>query len=86
MSLKRIVKFYSKGLDIYWRDNVLCPTEEEYLFMIDCKTSALFGLGVKLMQLMSDVNTDYMTFVRLIGQYFQIRDDYMNLKSEEVSI
>jgi geranylgeranyl diphosphate synthase type 3 len=72
------------GLDIYWRDSFTCPTEEDYLYMIECKTTGLFGFGVRLMQLLSENKTDYLPFVRVVGQYFQIRDDYANLKLDEV--
>src|SRR5260364_184134 len=35
-----------QGLDIYWRDNYTCPTEEEYKAMVLQKTGGLFGLAV----------------------------------------
>ena len=28
----------TQGMEIYWRDNFLCPTEEEYRLMISRKT------------------------------------------------
>ena len=32
-----------QGLDIYWRDNAECPTEEQYLDMVnDSKIKSLF--------------------------------------------
>lgn len=30
--------------------------------------------------------SDYVPLVNLIGVYFQIRDDYMNLQSDQVSL
>lgn len=45
-----------QGMDIYWRDSSICPTEEEYFAMVSNKTGGLFRLAVKLMQLAS--NTD----------------------------
>ncbi|KAH9396538.1 Geranylgeranyl pyrophosphate synthase [Tyrophagus putrescentiae] len=70
-----------QGLDIYWRDSFTCPTEEEYMDMIQRKTGGLFGLGVSLMQLFSEDKRDFSNLIRLLGTYFQIRDDYSNLKS-----
>lgn len=37
-----------QGLDIYWRDNYTCSTEEEYKAMVLQKTGGLFGLAVGL--------------------------------------
>uniref|UniRef100_A0A2C9JG79 Geranylgeranyl pyrophosphate synthase n=1 Tax=Biomphalaria glabrata TaxID=6526 RepID=A0A2C9JG79_BIOGL len=72
-----------QGMDIYWRDAVICPTEEEYKLMAYRKTGALFGLAVKLMQLFSTNKSDLDNLVKLLGIYFQIRNDYANLCSKE---
>ncbi|GJJ06736.1 hypothetical protein Clacol_000932 [Clathrus columnatus] len=63
---------FGQGLDIFWRDNFQCPTEEEYIKMIknsSLETGSLFRDFVRLGDIMS--------------VYFQIRDDYMNLTSSE---
>ena len=73
-----------QGFDIYWRDNYSCPNEEEYLSMIRRKTGGLFGLGVRLMQLFSEDKRQFEYLTTLLGTYFQIRDDYANLKSAKV--
>ena len=39
-------KLYS-GMEIYWRDNFICPSEEEYKIMITRKTGGLFNLAVR---------------------------------------
>jgi geranylgeranyl diphosphate synthase, type III len=39
-----------QGLDLYWRDNLFCPSEEEYLDMVGNKTGGLLRLAIKLMQ------------------------------------
>jgi geranylgeranyl diphosphate synthase, type III len=44
-----------QGMDLYWRDTLACPTEEEYIEMILNKTGGLFRLGVKLMQMESEI-------------------------------
>ena len=39
-----------QGMDLYWRDTLTCPSEEDYLEMVGNKTGGLFRLAVKLMQ------------------------------------
>lgn len=41
--------------------------------------------GVKLIQVLSDDKRNYDDFVKLLGFYFQLRDDYCNLKQLEVN-
>jgi len=72
-----------QGMEIHWRDNFTCPTEEEYKLMISRKTGGLFNLAVRLMQLFSDSDENFTELTRLLGLYFQIRDDYANLKLED---
>ncbi|ELU35580.1 polyprenyl synthetase domain-containing protein [Rhizoctonia solani AG-1 IA] len=47
------------------------------------ETGGLFRIAIKLMMALSPVEpkVDYVPLVNLIGVYFQIRDDYMNLQS-----
>ena len=40
-----------QGMEIYWRDNGICPTEQEFTEMVKNKTGGLLRLAVKLMQL-----------------------------------
>lgn len=42
-----------QGMELYWRDAVVCPTEEEYTQMVIFKTGGLFRLAVELMQIQS---------------------------------
>ena len=76
-----------QGMEIYWRDTYMCPTEEEYRETIVRKTGGLFNLAVMLLQLFSDDDHcpkyDYGKLTSLLGLYFQIRDDYANLCLEE---
>lgn len=76
-----------QGLDLFWRDTITCPTEDEYLEMVGNKTGGLFRLGIKLMQAESRAQNplDCVPLVNLIGLIFQIRDDYQNLQSTEYS-
>ncbi|EJT96922.1 terpenoid synthase [Dacryopinax primogenitus] len=74
-----------QGLDLFWRDSLICPTEEEYVNMVLNKTGGLFRLAVKLMMACSESNVDYVPLVNLISVLFQIRDDYANLELKEYS-
>lgn len=42
-----------QGMDLFWRDSLTCPTEDDYLEMVGNKTGGLFRLAVKLMQVES---------------------------------
>ncbi|KAI9826443.1 MAG: geranylgeranyl pyrophosphate synthetase [Phylliscum demangeonii] len=74
-----------QGMDLFWRDSLTCPTEDDYLDMVANKTGGLFRLAVKLMQAESSRGNnppkDCVPLVNLIGLIFQIRDDYLNLSS-----
>ncbi|KAI9068619.1 terpenoid synthase [Trametes sanguinea] len=74
-----------QGLELLWRDSLQCPTEEEYVAMVNNKTGGLFRVAIKLMMACSTTNidVDYVPLVNLFGVYFQIRDDYMNLQSTQ---
>ncbi|KAG6802383.1 geranylgeranyl pyrophosphate synthase isoform X1 [Apis mellifera caucasica] len=72
-----------QGMEIYWRDNYICPTEAAYKQMTIQKTGGLFNLAVRLMQLFSECKEDFVPLTSILGLYFQIRDDYCNLSSEE---
>ena len=82
--------FIGQSWDLYWSYNLICPSEEEYLSMIDHKTGALFHMLVGLMQAYSPfrfnqstsqqgVNLDKISYI--LGRFFQIRDDYLNITS-----
>lgn len=76
-----------QGLDLLWRDTLQCPTEDEYIAMVNNKTGGLLRVAIKLMMSCAGHNTDvdYVPLVNLIGIYFQIRDDYMNLRDDKYS-
>ena len=75
-----------QGHDIYWRELSVCPTEEQYRQMVLDKTGGLFRLAVSLMQCFSSSaagrETDFTPLLDLLGYYFQIRDDYLNVSSD----
>jgi geranylgeranyl diphosphate synthase type 3 len=77
-----------QGLDIYWTEQKYIPSLEEYLYMIDNKTGILFDLISKLcfetikitvMRLTEERKEQIKRLMLLIGRFFQIRDDYINL-------
>ena len=73
-------------MEIYWRDEGHCPTEEEYRTMAIQKTGGLFNLAVRLMQLFQQDTAStysYGELANLMGLYFQIRDDFANLCLDE---
>ncbi|KAI5927140.1 geranylgeranyl pyrophosphate synthetase [Camillea tinctor] len=72
-----------QGMDLFWRDALICPTEEEYLEMVGNKTGGLFRLAIKLMQAESSAPIDCVPLVNMLGIIFQIQDDYRNLSSPE---
>ncbi|KAK6507295.1 geranylgeranyl pyrophosphate synthetase [Arthrobotrys musiformis] len=72
-----------QGMDLFWRDTLTCPSEDDYLEMVSNKTGGLFRLAIKLMQAESASEVDYLDLVNLMGLIFQIRDDYMNLQSDQ---
>ncbi|KAF3425602.1 hypothetical protein E2986_05989 [Frieseomelitta varia] len=72
-----------QGMEIYWRDNYICPSETAYKQMTIRKTGGLFDLAVKLMQLFSDCKENFIPLAGILGLYFQIRDDYCNLHLQE---
>ncbi|CAO3700249.1 hypothetical protein G6F70_002490 [Rhizopus microsporus] len=72
-----------QGMELFWRDTLTCPTEKEFLDMVNDKTGGLLRLAVKLMQEASQSTVDYTGLVSKIGIHFQVRDDYMNLQSKQ---
>ncbi|KAF9456357.1 terpenoid synthase [Collybia nuda] len=73
-----------QGLDLLWRDSLQCPTEAQYISMVNQKTGGLLRIGIRLMMSCrtTNIDEDYVPLVNSIGVLFQIRDDYMNLKSD----
>ncbi|KAJ9090114.1 geranylgeranyl pyrophosphate synthetase [Entomophthora muscae] len=72
-----------QGMDLHWRERNVCPTQQEYLDMISNKTGGLLRLGIKMMQVLGDEASDFIPLVDIVGQLYQIHDDYINLKETE---
>ncbi|KAK7991196.1 terpenoid synthase [Apiospora arundinis] len=79
--------YLGQGHDLFWTFNTTSPSIEEYMSMVDYKTGALFNMLVRFMAAKSPKGPtdtpDLQRLVVLLGRYFQIRDDYMNLTSVE---
>ncbi|KAJ7302215.1 isoprenoid synthase domain-containing protein [Mycena albidolilacea] len=74
-----------QGLELLWRDSLDCPTEDQYINMVNNKTGGFLRIGIKLLMACgtTNVDIDYVPLANLIGVHFQINDDYMNLQSGE---
>ncbi|KAF2892307.1 hypothetical protein ILUMI_13865 [Ignelater luminosus] len=74
-------------MDVYWRDNYICPTEGEYKLMVIRKTGSICLLFYKVLDIYGRTeDLDKHALLRLLtclGLYFQINDDYINLWSVE---
>ena len=77
--------YVGQTFDIYWTRSGHCPSEKEYLGMVDKKTGGLFQLPAKLLQCLShNRNGAYIEqMITLFGRFFQIRDDYQNLTDND---
>ncbi|KAK0113545.1 hypothetical protein ONS95_013796 [Cadophora gregata] len=78
--------YLGQSWDLFYKENLRCPSESEYLTMVDNKTGVMFRMLTRLMQ--GENTKEYIDFSHLtllFGRYFQIRDDYMNISSSEYS-
>lgn len=73
--------YIGQTFDVYWTRSGHCPSDREYLEMVDKKTGGLFQLPARLLQCLSNngnaAHIEHM--ICLFGRFFQIRDDYQNL-------
>ncbi|KFZ21954.1 hypothetical protein V502_02902 [Pseudogymnoascus sp. VKM F-4520 (FW-2644)] len=73
--------------DLNWKFNSYCPSIAEYMAMIDGKTGAMFKMLVHLMKSLSSSQkwpvADFNRLTQLLGRWYQVRDDYQNLKDPE---
>ncbi|KAE8391647.1 isoprenoid synthase domain-containing protein [Aspergillus alliaceus] len=73
--------------ELYWTYHSSPPSEEEYVRMIDGKTTSLFRMASRMLLSEASQNRglDLGRLISLLGRFFQIRDDYQNLASVEYS-
>ncbi|KAL3474415.1 isoprenoid synthase domain-containing protein [Aspergillus californicus] len=79
--------FIGQSFDLYWTRQGECPSEEEYLEMVRQKTGGLFRLLTRLMAQITPVQSRELdpllaSLSDVLGQYFQVRDDYKNLTED----
>lgn len=78
--------YLGQSWDLYYKFNLCCPTDSEYLTMVDNKTGVMFRMLTRLMQgENAKESIDFSRLTLLFGRFFQIRDDYMNIDSSEYS-
>ncbi|KAF4546943.1 Cytochrome P450-like protein 88 [Elsinoe fawcettii] len=80
--------FEGQAAELYWTYTKTCPSVQEYLDMVDLKTGSLLHLAPQLMRAKSRSTipleeSSMVTLMRVLGQFYQIRDDYMNLTSAQ---
>nr|CAP07654.1 geranylgeranyldiphosphate synthase [Sphaceloma manihoticola] len=76
--------FEGQAAELHWTHTKTCPSVQEYLEMVNF--SSLLHLAPQLMQAKRGSATpvdqrSMVSLMRLLGQFYQIRDDYMNLTS-----
>ncbi|PYI31752.1 terpenoid synthase [Aspergillus indologenus CBS 114.80] len=79
-----------QALDLHWSFAATCPTVEAYLEMVDLKTGSLFRLVVRWMSVGAEAgagevdgdDAEVVGLVTLLGRYYQVRDDLLNLSGE----
>ncbi|CAI6340763.1 unnamed protein product [Periconia digitata] len=74
-----------QGLDLLWTYHTTVPTEEEYFLMVDGKTGSLFMLIAEMMrsEATQNKNLDAGLLMKILGRFFQARDDCQNLRCEQ---
>lgn len=75
-----------QGMELYWRDNFICPTEKQYLNMVRRKTGGLYCLGVRIMQALSEKVYNFCPIIERLSEWAQIRNDYINLTDDTVNM
>lgn len=79
--------FIGQSLYLHWKYQVQIPIPEEYNEMTDKRAGGLFRLCVRFMQAESSktsiAHLDPTAIVRMLSIYFQTRDDYQNLVSDQ---
>ena len=74
---------FGQGIDIYWHNNNIFPTENQYLQMCAFKTGTLARLSAKLGTILGNGTEEQINtlgkFAESIGIAFQIHDDILNI-------
>ncbi|XP_018364367.1 PREDICTED: geranylgeranyl pyrophosphate synthase-like, partial [Trachymyrmex cornetzi] len=82
--IEQMMEFYrGQGMDIYWKENFICPTEKDYNILALRKSGWLVILVIKLMKLFSTFEEDVLSLASTMALYRQIYDDYSNLHHDK---
>lgn len=75
---------HGQGLDILWRERGLCPSLADYKRMVAGKTGGLLRMLVRMLQALAGAeNTRITQLATELGVFYQMRDDLLNVTSEE---
>jgi geranylgeranyl diphosphate synthase type 3 len=79
---------HCNAMEAYARDTYKCLTEDEYMAMVDGKTGSGFRVITRMLVTLAPPHARWlegllMELTNDIGRFFQIRDDLMDLVSEE---
>ncbi|RDA89093.1 hypothetical protein CP532_2241 [Ophiocordyceps camponoti-leonardi (nom. inval.)] len=77
--------FLGQALDLNWKFTMDCPSRERYLVMVDQKTGSMFRLILRMLTTAVGRESDesFTNLSRLLGRWYQVRDDYLNLLGGE---
>jgi geranylgeranyl pyrophosphate synthase len=78
--------FIGQAMDLNWKLTMKCPSKEDYFDMVDKKTGAMFHLMFSMMSAAAGERSEMACFDKLsmlLGRWFQVRDDYMNLQAAD---
>ncbi|KAJ3617305.1 hypothetical protein MTP99_007041 [Tenebrio molitor] len=78
--IEQVLESYrGQGMEYDWKENVKCPTEDEYRRMCIRKTGSFYYNSVRLMQLFSDDKSNFVKITEILAQFFRIYEDYIDL-------
>lgn len=78
----RTLNYYrGNGIEIYWRDGKICPTETEYLASILLKWFTILNFMIRLLQIRANDKQDLTEIIRLFACFQAIVNDYSDFFS-----
>ena len=60
---------FAQAIEVYWRENFLCPSFSDYIMMVRGKAGIPFKFFVKVIQAFSENKTDYNELLVLLGKH-----------------
>ena len=80
---------HGQSEELYFRDTATCPDEEQYLRIVENKTGGPFRLATRFLIALSPLDIakseelKLLELTRLVGIFFQIRDDHLDITSTD---